>query len=217
MKSRFSLILIACVIVFGGILFVSKKDAAAPKNADGSPVQPTNHVRGDNTKGVTLVEYGDFQCPACGGYYPIVEQVFEKYKNDISFQFVNFPIATIHPNAVLAHRSAEAAGNQGKFWEMYNLLYQNQQSWTNLSAAQAGTSFRSYAESLKLDMNKFDTDQKSQATNSIINADVSKGKAAGVSGTPTFFINGKKIENPSDLEAFNKLIEEAIAAKTAPQ
>lgn len=217
MKSRFSLILIAIVIVFGAILFISKKDAAAPKNADGSAVQPTNHTKGENAKGITLVEYGDFQCPACGGYYPIVEQVVEKYKADISFQFVNFPIASIHPSAVLAHRSAEAAGNQGKFWEMYNLLYQNQQSWTNLSAGQAGTTFRSYAESLKLDMAKFDTDQKSQATNNIINADIAKGKDAGVTGTPTFFLNGKKIENPSDLEAFNKLIEEAIAAKNSAQ
>lgn len=215
MKSRFSFILIACVVVFGAILFISKKDASAPNNGGGSSdAQPTNHVRGENKKSVTLTEYGDFQCPACGGYYPIVEQVFEKYKDDIQFQFVNFPLTQIHPNAMLAHRSAEAASNQGKFWEMYKLLYENQSTWTSLTSAQADSAFRSYAESLGLDMAKFDTDQKSQATNSIINADISKGKDLGITGTPSFFVDGKKIENPKDLDAFNKVIEDAIKAKS---
>lgn len=217
MKSRFSLILIACVIIFGGILFVSKKDASAPKNADGSAIAPTNHTKGENKKGVTLVEYGDFQCPACAGYYALVEQVVEKYKTDISFQFVNFPLTSIHPNALLAHRSAEAANNQGKYWEMYSLLYQNQEAWSSLTSAQASTTFRSYAENLNLDMAKFDTDQKSETINSLINADISKAKGLGITGTPTFYLDGKKIENPRDLESFNKIIEDAIAAKQTAQ
>lgn len=213
MKSRFSFILIALVIVFGAVLFISKKDATAPNNGGDPNAQTTNHTRGENKKNVTLVEYGDFQCPACGGYYPIVEQVVEKYKDDIQFQFVNFPLTQIHPNAMLAHRSAEAASNQGKFWEMYGLLYQNQTTWTSLTPAQADAAFRSYAESLNLDMTKFSTDQKSQATNTIINADISKGKGLGVTSTPSFFVDGKKIENPKDLDSFNKVIEEAIKAK----
>ncbi len=214
MKSRFSFILIACVVVFGAILFISKKDASAPDSGDKSGGQTSSHTRGENKKNVTLTEYGDFQCPACGGYYPIVEQVVEKYKDDIQFQFVNFPLTQIHPNAMLAHRTAEAAGNQGKFWEMYNLLYQNQQAWTSLASGQADTTFKSYAESLGLDVAKFTTDQKSQATNSIINADISKGKELGVTSTPSFYIDGKKIENPKDLDAFNKVIEDAIKAKS---
>lgn len=213
MGSRFSLILIACVIIFGGILFVSKKDAEAPNGGNGSTEQESNYTRGENKKNVTLVEFGDFQCPACGGYYPIVEEVVEQFKDDISFQFVNFPLTAIHPNAMLAHRSAVAASNQGKFWEMYNLLYQNQQVWTNLQGAQVANTFRSYAESLELDMDKFDADQKSETTNAIVNADIKKGKDLGVSGTPTFFLDGKKLENPKDAEAFKKVIEEAIKAK----
>lgn len=215
MGSRFSLILIACVIVFGGILFVSKKDSATTGSDKAGTV--SNHSKGENAKQVTLTEYGDFQCPACGGYYPIVEQVVEKYKADIKFEFVNFPLTQIHPNAMLAHRTAEAASNQGKFFEMYDLLYQNQQSWTSLSSGQADAAFRSYAENLKLDMAKFDAEQKGEAINSTINADLNKGKQAGVTGTPTFFIDGKKIENPKDAEAFGKLIEEAIAAKNTAQ
>ena len=172
MKSRFGFILIACVIVFGAILFLQKKDATAPKNGE-SGETTSQHVKGENAKKVSLVEYGDFQCPACGGYYPIVESVVEKYKADIEFQFVNFPLNQIHPNAMLAHRTAEAAGNQDKFWDMYKLLYENQTTWSSMAAAQAESAFRSYAESLNLDMDRFTADQKSSAVNELINADIS--------------------------------------------
>lgn len=225
MKSRFGFILIACVVVFGAILFLQKKDASAPNNNEKAGDTTSQHVKTENTAGgeaaqaekigtkkVTLVEYGDFQCPACGGYYPIVESVVAKYKADIEFQFVNFPLTSIHPNAMLAHRTAEAASNQGKFWEMYKLLYENQTTWTSMASTQAASTFRSYAESLSLDMSKFDTDQKSAAVNELINADISKGKGLGVTSTPTFFVNGKKIENPKDQDAFNKVIEDAIKA-----
>jgi protein-disulfide isomerase len=214
MKSRFSFILIVLVIVFGAVLLISKKDASAPENGNGgSNAQATEHTRGDNKKGVTLTEYGDFQCPACGAYYPVVEQVYDKYKGDIQFQFVNFPLTQLHPNAMLAHRTAQAASNQGKFWEMYKLLYEGQSTWSSSSSAQADSTFHGYAQSLGLDMAKFDSDQKSQETNNIINADVSKGKGLGITGTPSFFVDGKKIDNPSDVNAFSKVIEDAIKAK----
>lgn len=211
MKSRFGFILIACVIVFGAILFLQKKDASAPNNGgNGNSSETSKHVKGENAKKVTLTEYGDFQCPACGGYFPIVESVYEKYKADIEFEFVNFPLSSIHPNAMLAHRTAEAASKQGKFWEMYKLIYENQTSWSSMASNQADNLFRSYAESLNLDMNTFSTDQKSLAVNDIINADIAKGKEIGVTSTPSFFVNGKKIENPKDQDAFNKVIEDAI-------
>ena len=212
MKSRFSLILIACVLVFGAILFFGKEDATAPTDENGNAVQASNHVKGEGKKQVVLTEYGDFECPACGQYYPIVEQVVEKYKADITFQFRHFPLRQIHPNAVLAHRYAEAASNQGKFWEMYNLLYQNQSTWSGSNSADA--TFRSLAESLNLDMGKLDTDVKSETTNAIINADIAEGQKVGASSTPTFLVNGKKVENPTSLEAFNKLIEDAIAEQS---
>lgn len=215
MKSRFSLILIACVVIFGGILLLGKKDASAPVDSNGKAIEPSNHVKGEGGKKVVLTEYGDFQCPACGAFYPIVEQVYEKYKADITFQFRSFPLRQIHPNAVLAHRYAEAASDQNKFWEMYDLLYKNQDSWS--SSSSADTVFKSFAQSLNLDMGKLDADVKSDATNAIINADIAAGTKLGVSSTPTFFIDGKKVENPRDLEGFNKLIEDAIAAKSQPQ
>lgn len=211
MGSRFGVILAAIVAIFVGVLVFNGNDAKAPKDGNGNPIQATNHVRGEGKKSVTLVEYGDFECPACGGYYPIVEQLFEKYKDDITFQFRNFPLAQIHRHAMLAHRSAEAAGNQNKFWEMYNLLYQNQTTWSGTS--DPTSTFRSYAESLGLDMNKYEADVKSAATNDIINADIAAGQKLGANSTPTFILDGKKIDNPRDLDAFSKLIDEAIKAK----
>lgn len=214
MKSRFSLILIACVVIFGGILIFSKKDTKSP-SSNNSTSQLSNHTRGDGKKGVTLTEYGDFECPACSAYYPLVEQVYEKYKGDITFQFRNFPLRQIHQHAMVAHRAAEAADKQGKFWEMYALLYQNHDTWTQQS--DPTTTFRGYAQSLNLDMNKYDSDFKSEAVNALINADLAEGQKLGVNSTPTFFVDGKKIENPRDVNAFYKVIEDAIKAKSQPQ
>lgn len=214
MKSRFSLILIACVVIFGGILFINKKDTKSPTGGSNS-AQPTNHVRGEGKSGVTLTEYGDFECPACGAYYPIVEEVFAKYQDKITFQFRNFPLRQIHLHAMVAHRAAAAADSQGKFWEMYNLLYKNQATWKQESDPTA--TFRNYAQGLGLDMAKYDTDFKSEATNNTINADIAVGQNLGVTGTPTFFIDGKKLENPRDQAAFEKAIDDAIAAKSKPQ
>jgi protein-disulfide isomerase len=215
MKSRFSLILIGCVVIFGGILFFTKKDASAPTTSNGQAVKASTHARGEGQKKVTVTEYGDFQCPACAGYYSVVEEVFKKYEKDITFQFRNFPLRSIHPNAMAAHRAAEAASNQNKFWEMYGQLYSTQTAWSSLSDASA--TFRSYAQSLGLDMTKYDADVKSEATNGILNADIAEGTKLDVTGTPTFFIEGKKIENPRDAESFYKLIDEAIAAKNQAQ
>jgi protein-disulfide isomerase len=215
MKSRFSLILIACVLIFGGILLVSKKDAKSPDGSNSSTGQVTNHVKGDGKTGVTLVEYGDFECPACSAYYPLVEQVYEKYKGDITFQFRNFPLRQIHQHAMVAHRAAAAAARQGKFWEMYDLLYQNHDTWTQQS--DPSSTFRSYAQSLGLDLTKYDTDFKSEAVNAEINADIAEGTKLGINSTPTFFVNGKKIDNPRDQAAFEKVITDAIAAKKQGQ
>jgi protein-disulfide isomerase len=214
MNSRFTIVIIVLVAIFGGIFFVSKNKANAPNGSNGQvTVQPSNHTKGEGKKSVTLVEYGDFQCPACGAYYPIVEQVVEKYKSDITFQFRNFPISNIHPNAMAAHRAAEAAGMQGKYWEMYGLLYQNQSSWQN--AGSPATIFQGYASSLGLNIDKYRQDVAGSATNAVIQADIKAGTKLGVTGTPTFFIDGKKIDqNPQDLESFNKLIENAIANKS---
>ena len=213
MNSRFSIILVGLVIIFGGILVFNKKDAKSPEGSSDTSV--TNNIKGEGKKKVTLVEYGDFECPACTAYHPVVEQVFAKYKDDITFQYRNFPLRQIHKNAMAAHRSAAAAARQDKFWEMYDQIYQTRDTWS-AQADPSGT-FRGYAEALKLDMNKYDTDFKGEAVNTEINADIAAGQKLGVTGTPTFFLNGKRIENPKDGAAFEKLIEDAIKEANKPQ
>ena len=212
MGKSFWAVLAIIVVIFGGIIILNKNDSASTGSRG---TTPTNHVIGGGKSGVTLVEYGDFECPACGSYYPIVEQVKEKYKDQIVFQFRNLPLLQIHPNAFAAARAAEAADKQGKFWEMYNLLYQNQKSWSSDNNAVAV--FEQYATQLGLDLQKFKADAASPEVNDIINADISEFKKTGSSmSTPTFFLDGKYIK-PGSLEEFSKLIDEAIAKKQPTQ
>lgn len=207
MSKTFWAIIAIIVIIFGGIVVLNKKDDTTST----ANVQPTNHVTGENTTGVTLVEYGDFECPACGRYYPLVEQVKEKYKDKIAFQFRHLPLVQIHKNALAAARAAEAAANQGKFWDMYNLLFQNQSAWAQSSDAKPV--FEQYATQLGLNMQKFREDMASSETNARINADINEFKKTKESmSTPTFFLDGKKI-TAGTLEDFSKLIDDAIAAK----
>lgn len=210
MNSRFAIIVIVIIVGFFGLIVFNRKDASAPDGANN--VQPTSNIKGEGSKGVTLVEYGDFQCPACAAYYPIIEQVFEQRKEDITFQFRNFPLSQIHPNAVAAHRAAEAAANQDKYFEMYDLLYQGQQSWASVpNPAQV---FETYATQIGLDVPRYKTDLASAEVNARVNADIRAGQQEGIASTPVFMLDGKKLDQPpQDVEGFNKLIDEAIAAK----
>ncbi len=167
---------------------------------------------GSNKNSVTLLEYGDFQCPSCGQYYPILKELKRKYSGEVEFQFSHFPLDKIHPHARAAHRAAEAAGLQGKFFEMHDLLYENQQTWSSLG--DAINIFTNYAKQLNLDMTKFDQDMRSGTANATINSDVAAGQTAGATGTPTFVLNGKKLDdNPRDLASFSKVLEDAVHAK----
>ena len=215
MDKRFLLILAACAVLLGG-LFVFTKDKSSTSSSSGNKSRLSNHVYGEGKSGVKLLEYGDFQCPACGAYFPIVKEVKEKYKDQIYFQFRHFPLSQIHPNARAASRSAEAAGKQGKFWEMHDMLYETQSSWEGSSAAVA--IFESYAKQIGLNIQKYKTDFASSEVNEIINADFAEGQKLGVEGTPTFYLEGKEItEKPQDIEGFSKLIDQAIANKAKKQ
>ncbi len=215
MDKRFLTIIAVLVVGFAGILFFSNKSDDTSSSSDkGQVAAATNHVFGEGQKGVTLIEYGDFQCPACAQYFPIIKALKEQYKNDIKLQFRHFPLTSIHVNAFAASRAAEAASKQNKFWEMHDALYENQQEWAQ--APNPKTIFESYAKALGLNMQQFQTDYSSDAVNDAINADLAEGEKAGASSTPTFVLNGKKIEdNPRGLEEFAKLIDEAIAKKNS--
>ncbi len=215
MNKRFLLILLVCVLGFLGILFTTGKKADAPKDSNGNnSSQLTNHVSGAGNKGVTLIEYGDYECPACYQYYPLIEQIRQQYGDDIKFQFRHFPLTEIHQNALAAARAAEAADKQGKFWEMHGKLYETQQEWkANPSPSKY---FEDLAAQLGLNVEKFREDFKSSSVNDAIQADRGEARKLGFTGTPTFLINDKKIESPRDIEGFTKLIDEAIKAKNQP-
>ncbi len=157
---------------------------------------------------MTLVEFSDFQCPACGVYYPIVTQVVKDFKDNLTFVYRNFPLTDLHPNAQLAAQAAEAAGIQGKYWEMHDLLFTKQSDWSASSTAR--DIFTQYAQTLGINMDQFKKDIDSDTVKNKIAEDVGDGNALGITGTPTFFLNGVKLDNPASLADFEVLIKKEI-------
>lgn len=208
MGKKFWIVLILLVVGFMGFIWLSGDKDAAESGVVSSNAVPVRHLTGQQDAAVKLVEYSDFQCPACGAYYPIVEQIVEKYKDRISFEYRHYPLATIHKNAFAAARASEAAGKQGKFWEMYRLLFANQTAWSDSDSSQ--TSFEVYAKQLGLDMGRYKTDFAGSETNGAINASIREFNKLGLpKSTPTFLLNGKKIQ-PRDAADFSKLIDEQL-------
>jgi len=193
------------VLVLGGLVVyshvsnpsinVSNINANSQVAASAQNGQIADHVYGNPNAKVTFIEYGDFQCPSCGGAYAQVKAATEAYKDKVAFIFRNFPLTTIHPNARAAAAAAEAAGLQGKYWEMHNMLYEGQADWEKLTGEQRTDVFLNYASSLGIDKEKFKTDLASSAVNSKISFDQALGNKIGVNATPTFYIDGTQINS----------------------
>jgi protein-disulfide isomerase len=225
MDKRFLGILAALVIIFGGIFVVSQNSSNSSNGSkSGSKGQPTNHVEGENAKNVTLIEYGDYQCPICGAYYqPLKQAMTPDLLKNIHFQFRNLPLSSIHQNAFAAARAAEAAGLQGKYWEMHDVLYENQNSWSESNSPISA--FEGYAKALGLNAAQFKADYSSGKVNDAINADLAEfGKTKQSQATPSFFINGKYIENAQftdpatgapTAEKITKVINDTIAQQSS--
>lgn len=209
MSKSFWAIIAIIVILFGGVLIFNNHKAGAPSNNGVA----SNHVEGKGSTGITLVEYGDYECPYCGAYSPILKQVQQKYNDQIFFQFRNLPLSQIHPNAFAGARAAEAASLQGKFWEMHDMLYDNQNAWA--SSSTATTYFNQYAQQLGLNVSKFTTDEAGATVDNTINADIAAfNKTGQEESTPTFFLDGTKIQPGYSVADFSKLIDAEIAKKT---
>jgi protein-disulfide isomerase len=170
-------------------------------------ISDTDHVRGAMDGKVTLVEFGDFQCPACGAYEPLLRKVETDNAKILKVVFRNFPLTQIHQNALIGAKAAEAAGLQGKFWEMHDMLYANQTEWS--TGLNARDFILTYATTIGLDTKKFQADLNDKAIEEKILAEYKEGVKLGVAGTPSFFLNGQKIQNPQSPEAFNELIKQA--------
>ncbi|HXY18261.1 MAG TPA: thioredoxin domain-containing protein [Candidatus Nitrosopolaris sp.] len=226
MDKRFLSILGAIIIIFVGIFVFSQHSNNNSSSSSNSSQQPTSHIEGQGQAGVTLVEYGDYECPICGLYYPVVKQVETQFSSQIYFQFRNLPLTSIHKNAFAGARAAEAAGLQGKYWQMHDALYDNQDpngtsGW--VASDNPLSFFTTFAQQIGLNVNQFKTDYNSDKVNNAINADLAAfAKTGQEQATPTFFLDGKYISNldlsdsatgqPS-VQKFAQVINAEIAAK----
>jgi protein-disulfide isomerase len=166
-------------------------------------------IRGVADAPVTLTEYADYQCPTCAIYHPIIAELLLRYHGKLKVEFHHFPLISIHPNAMPAALAAESAADQGKFWEMNDLLFQHQNDWSK--SPNAETLFLEYALRLGLDSNRFLQSMKSPATQERVLADVRRGNDI-VKGTPTFVINGRVLPDLPGLEGLSDLIAGQLKA-----
>jgi protein-disulfide isomerase len=194
MDKRFLGILLALIIIFGGI-FAITQNSGNKTGSGNSNAQTTHHVEGLGQKGVTLVEWGDYECPVCEEYYQPLKQVASQFNSQIHFQFSNLPLTAIHPNAFAAARAAEAAGMQNKYWQMHDKLYENQNDWIP-PVTDPKPFFDRYAQQIGLNVTKFDSDYASSKVNDDINADLAAfDKTGKEKATPTFFLDGTYVPN----------------------
>lgn len=205
MERRFLIILGILIVGFIGIVAYSKTTAPPEVKSNGS-----SNVFGKQDSKVTLTEYVDFQCEACYAFYPTVKEVKEKYKDRVKFQIKYFPISSSHQFALMAAANAEAAAQQGKFFEMHDKIFEGQKTWENAQNPQEN--FDAYAKEIGLDMEQFKKDIEDPKTSATVKTDLAEVKRIGGTGTPTFALNGKKIENPENsVEAFSKLLDSELA------
>jgi protein-disulfide isomerase len=169
------------------------------------PVSDRDHVEGPADAAVTLVEYGDYECPYCGAAYPILKEIQARMGERLRFVFRNFPITTSHPHAERAAEAAEAAGAQGKFWPMHDLLYENQRRLRDQD-------LRAYGEQLELDLERFGWELAEHVHAERVREDFMGGVRSGVNGTPTFYIEGVRHDDSYDVETLLTALERAAVA-----
>ncbi len=223
MKKYLPFVIIALVLAVaaGASFWLYRSQQQQPQSA--SPTAPLSvrnnplpgaeppRMKGDPNAPVTVEEFGDFECPPCAATYPILKRVEAAHAGRVRIVFRHFPLPSIHRNAVAAAAAAEAAASQGRFWEMHDMLYENQREWAGKDNAQ--TTFADYARQLGLDLERFTRDMNSPQTLERIRADASRGNSLGVTGTPTIFINGRELSaNEISFEGISAAIGRAAAA-----
>lgn len=201
-KFFLAIIGLAVLAVVGFVLFGGKSNSTGY-----TPNSSLGQKLGSNDAPVKIVEFGDFQCPACKAAAAPLKQAYEKNKKNVQLSFLHFPLTT-HPNADEGSQAAEAAGSQGRFWEMYDLLYADQDNWAQQSNPL--TQFEAYAESLGIDVDKFKSDYSSSAVAKKIRDDLAEGNKAQVASTPTFFVNGERIVGAKSSSQWQEIIDRKL-------
>lgn len=202
-KKAWIIFFVIVAAVFGGLVYMSDKNQVDVSNNDGAKIQAASpesggiadHVFGNKDSKVVLIEYADFQCPGCKAAHPNVKSITEKYQDKIAFVFRNFPLTSIHPNALAAASAVEAAGLQGKYWQMNNLVFESSDQWERSTTEERTKLFVGYAKQLGLDAEKFKADMASEKVSKKIAFDMSLGKKQNISGTPSFILNGTSLSD----------------------
>jgi protein-disulfide isomerase len=214
MKSTYIWLGIGVVII--GALFISAKfldkpstpAVLSPETASMLAVVADDHVKGNPDAKVTLVEYLDFECEACGAYYPLIKQLGTEFPNDLRIVTRYFPLPG-HKNSMTAAIAVEAASKQGKYWEMHDKLFETQETWGNKQMPTPQV-FEQYAQEIGLDIEKFKADVTDPSTKARVQRDFDASEKLGNNSTPSLFVQGVKIQNPRSYEAFKQLIQSEI-------
>lgn len=194
-------------LILWGLVYLQKRSVGnnTTVNTEVSKIKENDWARGDRASTVVLAEYSDFQCPACGAYEPLLQQLVKDLGSKFVLVYRHFPLPQ-HKQAPLAAQAAEAAGLQGKFWEMHDVIFEHQKDWTENTDAE--NIFLGYAKTLGLDEQKFKDDFKSDAIKNRIASDRKEGEGYGINSTPTFYLNGHNI-HPTTYDEFKKLVQDA--------
>jgi protein-disulfide isomerase len=193
-------IVFTIVLMVVGIVVLSKTSSKPLSSTEKEQrlVRSDSHVRGKSDSKVTIVEFSDFECPACGKYYPEFTKIEQDYQDRVKIIYRHFPLNSIHPLAQKAAEASEAAGAQDKFWEYYAILFEKQAEWSSLSKDQAIVKFVEFAQQINIkDINKFETELKNDTYTNRVVEDSNDAKALDIPGTPTIFLNGEQQDNPS--------------------
>ena len=206
---RSVVILIIAVFIAGFWKLSQQTSVPSIAQSEILQVKEDDYKKGNTDAKVVLVEYLDFECEACGAYYPLVKRLSEEYKDDVLFIPRYFPLPN-HRNGMTSALAVEAAGRQGKYWEMHDILFEQQRNWGEQASPNPAI-FEQYAKQLNLNMEQFKQDVNSKVVKDRVVRDRDFANQLGVNATPTFFLNGEKIQNPRGYEAFKFLIDKAIA------
>ena len=205
------IVLVIGLSVVGLIKLAGSSGSSSSSGINVPPVSKSDATKGNPKAKVTLIEYSDFQCPACAAYYPLVKQLLSEFDDKIYFAYRSFPLTSIHKNAMISAQAAYAANLQGKFFEMHDMLFQTQTSWAQ--TGNAPDTFVEYAKKLGLDSDKFKKDMNSGEAKNYVAGSQNQATAIGINSTPTFFVNGRQIANPRSYDDFKKIIQDELNKK----
>ena len=209
MKYIYIIVILIVIITLGYFGFKNKKEKIVPITQDNQE-EIIGWQRGNLESKVKLVEWSDFQCPACYYYFSILKELDNRFGDQILFEYRNFPLKQIHRNAMMAAISTEAAGVQNKFWEMYDKLFENQEDWSNMNKTKFEQTLAGYAEEIGLDVEKFKFDLVSKEIADKVEASYKFAIKNKIDSTPTFFLNDNKINNPRTIDEFSKIIQDKL-------